>query len=74
MNDLYDKFLKDIKVKMVICNLTQSQLADNIGVNKVTLSRFFNRQSVSMKLVDKILSYLDRKENKSEYYMMELED
>lgn len=74
MNDLYDKFLKDIKVKMVICNLTQSQLADSIGVNKVTISRFFNRQSVSIKLVDKILSYLDRKENKSEYYMMELED
>ena len=62
MNDLYDKFLKDIKVKMVICNLTQSQLADDIGVNKVTLSRFFNRQSVSMKLVDKILNYLNEKE------------
>lgn len=66
MNDLYDKFLKDIKVKMVICNLTQSQLADNIGVNKVTLSRFFNRQSVSMKLVDKILNYLNEKEEVNE--------
>lgn len=66
MNDLYDKFLKDIKVKMVICNLTQSQLADNIGVNKVTLSRFFNRQSVSMKLVDKILNYLNKKEEVNE--------
>lgn len=66
MNDLYDKFLKDIKVKMVMLNLTQSQLADNIGVNRVTISRFFNRQSLSIKLVDKILSYLDRKESKNE--------
>lgn len=66
MNDLYDKFLKDIKVKMVICNLTQSQLADSIRVNKVTLSRFFNRQSVSMKLVDKILNYLNEKEEVDE--------
>lgn len=66
MNDLYDKFLKDIKVKMVIKNVTQTQLAGIIGVNKVTLSRFFNRQSVSIKLVDKILNYLDKKENKNE--------
>ncbi len=66
MNDLYDKFLKDIKVKMVIKNVTQTQLAEIIGVNKVTLSRFFNRQSVSIKLVDKILNYLDKKESKNE--------
>lgn len=66
MNDLYDKFLKDIKVKMVICNLTQSQLADSIGVNKVTISRFFNRQSVSIKLVNEILNYLNEKEKVNE--------
>lgn len=66
MNDLYDKFLKDIKIRMIMLNLTQTQLADSIGVNKVTMSRFFNRKSLSIKLIDKILNYLDKKENKNE--------
>lgn len=59
MNDLYDKFLSDLKNELLKRNITQEKLAYDIGVTPVTVCKFFRRKSVSMNLINKISKYIE---------------
>lgn len=58
MNDLYDKFLMDLKEQLLKRGITQEQISYDIGLTPVTVCRFFRRKSVSMNLINKILEYI----------------
>lgn len=58
MNDLYDKFLMDLKEQLLKRGITQEQISYDIGLTPVTVCRFFRRKSASMNLINKILEYI----------------
>lgn len=63
MDDLYNKFLSDLRNELLKRNITQEKLAYDIGVTPVTVCKFFRRKSVSMNLINKISEYIEYFDN-----------